>query len=89
MLATLPRVPLMSEEEAQPTVTVRVDTELVRMARIICAHTPGRAGKNLKLVDFLDGLLRGPIQTRYKEVLAKLVEDQAGEAKETRQRKKT
>lgn len=63
---------LMADDEAPSTMTVRVDTELVRKARIICAHTPGRAGKQLKLVDYLDSLLRGPINDRYNEVLAEI-----------------
>lgn len=73
---------LMSEEQEQAgTSTVRIDAELVRMARIICAHSPGRAGKQLKLVDYLDSLVRGPIQKRYREVLAEVAAKDREESK--------
>lgn len=62
----------MSAPEDPATVTVRLDSELVRKARIICAHAPGRGGKHLKLVDFLDQLVREPINQQYEELMRRL-----------------
>ncbi len=76
----------MSDEPG--TVTARVDGELIRMARIICAHTPGRNDKQLKLVDFLDSLLRAPITERYHAILAEIARKQAEGVKPASERKR-
>jgi hypothetical protein len=41
--------------EGTPTVTVRMDSELVRLARIVCAT------RVIKLVDYLDSIVREQI----------------------------
>lgn len=75
-MQTLPvPVSLMSEEQVG-TVTVRIDAELVRMARIICAHTQSRPGKNLKLVDYLDTLVRQPITSEYRRIMEEIAGSQ-------------
>jgi hypothetical protein len=71
----LPGQPMVDESQTPDppsTVTVRMDYELVRKARIICAHTPGRAGNQLKLVDYLDSLVRGLIEKDYDELMTRL-----------------
>ncbi len=75
----LPLDLLMSTEDLPSTTTVRMDVELVRKARIICAHSPGRAGKQLKLVDLLDSLVRSGIESRYRAVLADAAAEGQGE----------
>ncbi len=61
------------------TQTVRVDTDLLRKAKLICARRPGRAGRTLKLTDYLDSLLRTAIERDYEEALRKIREGDAGE----------
>lgn len=61
--------------------TVRIDAELLRMARIICAHTPGRGGRTLKLGDYIESLVRKPITERYEQVMAGIVAQQTAQQK--------
>lgn len=75
--------------EQPSTVTVRMDADLVRMARVICAHTPGRGGKQLKLVDYLDSLLRGPITERHAEIMAQIAQEHAQGKKSSGPRRNT
>jgi hypothetical protein len=64
-----------------PTVTVRMDSELVRLARIVCA------GRTMKLVDYLDAMVREKIVADYEAFMA---EKQGETAKErpTQKRKR-
>jgi hypothetical protein len=48
------------ETDGASTVTVRMDSELVRLARIVCA------GREIKLVDYLDALTREKILADYE-----------------------
>ncbi len=57
-----------------PTVTMRVARELAEMARVVCAHRRGPGGRPLRVVDYIDSLLR-PLVTRDHEAeLAKVAE---------------
>jgi hypothetical protein len=51
--------------------TVRVDAELMEMARFICFHRKV-GGKRLKLTQFVDGILRGPILKQFAELQEQL-----------------
>lgn len=50
--------------EGHPTVTVRMDSELVRLARIVCA------GRTVKFVDYLDEIARERIIADYEAFMA-------------------
>lgn len=63
---------LMSDEAEVSTSTVRIDTELVRKARIVCAHSPGRGSKQLKLVDYLDSIVRKKIEGDFARIIAEI-----------------
>lgn len=76
--------PLMADKEQPPTVTGRVATELMEMARIVCAHTKDSSGKRLKLTDYLDSILRPAITKDHEEVMARIAHEQR-----TRTKRKT
>lgn len=77
----------MSDEEKVPsTATVRIDSELVRMARIVCAHRDGRNGNRLKLVDYLDQLVRGLITKDYQDLLESIASEQDQKVEPPRKR---
>ena len=86
-MSTLLSGPSVMSETQQPaedpvgTGTIRLDAELIRMARIICAHSPGRGARQMKLVDYLDTLLRGSITADYNRIMASIAEGQKKEKK--------
>ena len=73
MIATLffETIP-MAEEQGPSTLTVRMDAELVRLARIICAHAPGRSGNAKKLVDYIDEIVRQRILDDYASLVSRI-----------------
>ncbi len=58
--------------EPLPTGTARIDGELLNKARIITAHRTGAGGRPAKLTDYLDAILRGPIEKDYAALMASL-----------------
>ncbi len=52
------------ESEGTPTVTVRMDSDLVRMARVVCA------GRTEKLIDYLDAIARERITADYQAFMS-------------------
>ncbi len=68
---------VMADEDQPSTRTARVDTELLRLARIVCAHTPGRNGKQLKLTDYLDSILRPHITKDYQATMKRVAKEAA------------
>lgn len=72
----LPMAERAEGDGQQPsTVTVRMDAELVRKARIVCAHNPGRQGKHLKLVDYIDSLVRAAIDRDHDQVMDRVARE--------------
>jgi hypothetical protein len=65
----------MPTPERSPTETARIASELMDMARVVCAHTRDSRGRQLKLTDYLDKLLRGPITREHTAVLKKIKDD--------------
>lgn len=68
---------IMAAEEPPPTVTARVATELMNMARIVCAHTKGAHGRPIKLTDYLDSILRGKITRDYEHIMQRIAQEQS------------
>jgi hypothetical protein len=62
------------QSEPPSTATARIAVELLEKARVICAHTKGRGGKQLKLTDYLDSLLRKKIESDHAAVLKRIRE---------------
>lgn len=60
-----PPAPPLAEPEQPSSETVRIDRELLEMARYICFHRRTAAGKRLKLTQYLHDLLSGPIAADY------------------------
>jgi len=54
------------------TKTVRVRNDLLRMMRTIVANT------DENLVDYMDRLLREPVERDYREVVRRLASEQSG-----------
>ncbi len=78
MAKTPKKPPEEPEEPLPPTSTGRIDTELMRKARIICAHSKGRGGRNLKLSDYLDRLVRAQIEQDYERVMDEILKREQG-----------
>jgi hypothetical protein len=62
----------MAEEERPMTATARVHTDLLEMARIVCAHTKDGQGRHLKLTEYLDSVLRERITRDHAAVLKRI-----------------
>ncbi len=77
MSTLLAGAPLMSDVEANDldTVTVRIRRDLARMLKTICANTT-RGTKTLKVVDYLEELLRDRVEQDHAAVLARLAESE-------------
>jgi hypothetical protein len=69
------------EEEHLDTVTMRIRADLARMIRIMCAGTPGLAGKKQSVVEYLDEKLREPVVADYEEFRRKLHEEDTSKSK--------
>lgn len=67
---------MADEDQKSPTRTARVAVELLEMARIVCAHTKGRGGNPLHLVDYLDSILRPVITRDHAAVIERIVKEQ-------------
>lgn len=65
---------LMAETEQPPAVpphgTVRIDGELLEMARVVCFHTRTTAGARMKLAAYIDAIVRSRITEDYARVMA-------------------
>lgn len=81
-------------DDQPSTVTVRLDSDLVRKARFVCARRKGRGGSSLKLVDYLDSLVRSLIENDYNAEVDGTVQEAASrpqaqpKAEESSRRKK-
>lgn len=76
-IALSPVMPMAEQPpDSPPTVTVRMDADLVQLARIVCALTPGRGNKQTKLVDYLDSIVRGRITADHAAVMARVAREQ-------------
>lgn len=71
---------LMADTE-QPAVpphgTVRIDGELLEMARVVCFHTRAPLGARMKLAAYIDAIVRG----RITEDFARVTAEQTGKKK--------
>ena len=59
------------------TGTVRLDEELIRKARVVCALSEEMSGKPRKLVAFLDELVRASIEEQYQALMSRMHGPQA------------
>ncbi len=64
--------PMSEEHEHSPTETTRVFTDILDMARTLCANTRLPNGKRLKLTDYLDSILRERVSRDYDEMLKRM-----------------
>lgn len=70
----------MAKERNAATATVKVDPELLRMAQQVVAFAPLDAGgKPLKLSEYLDSLLRMPIERDHAKLLKRLSKEKTVE----------
>lgn len=80
-MSAMPSPRVAMPDESPSTTTVRIDVELLRQMQLICARTPGRNGKQLKVVDYLDSLVRKAVNARHEEVLEEIAAEQAAKKK--------
>lgn len=78
----LPPVPIVAEEPRTPTSTVRIANELLEYAHIVCAHTKGRGGKPLRIVDYLDAILRPRITRDHAEIMERIANEHGGQRRQ-------
>jgi len=70
----------MAKDRKPASATVKIDPELLRKAQQIVAFMPpGEGGKVPKLTDFLDAILRGPIEREHAKLLKRLSRDRGEE----------
>ena len=77
-------VPIVAEEPRTPTSTVRIANELLELAHQVCAHTKGRGGKPLRLVDYLDTILRPRITKDHAEIMERIANEHGGQRRHGR-----
>ena len=65
-------LPMAESQNDLDTKTVRVRNDLLRMMRTIVANT------DENLVDYMDRLLREPVERDYREVVRRLASEQSG-----------
>jgi hypothetical protein len=65
-----PPDPEPAPDDSTPSQTVRLDGDLVEMARYVCFHRR-QGGRRLKLTQYLDTLLRDAITKDYQEERAR------------------
>ncbi len=57
---------VMAGEDAPSTGTVRIDSDIIKMMRVVCAH------RDEKAVEYLSTILRGVVTADYKAVVAEM-----------------
>jgi hypothetical protein len=67
----------MAEKRGAAKATIKIDPELVRKARQVCAH------EDVKIQDYIDTLLRGPIERDLDRVLDRVAGQQRKKKKGT------
>lgn len=66
----------MSKERNPATATVKIDPELLRKANQIVAFLPlDEDGRQTKLADYLDQILRQPIERDHTKLLKRLAKE--------------
>lgn len=55
-----------------PSETVRIEGDLMEQIRFICFHSKDARGKRIKIAQYLDNLIRGPVGREYAEIRARV-----------------
>lgn len=78
------RIAFMADEAEQEikTESIRVASDLVEMARFVTTRRKTPSGKRLKMVAYLDSILRGPITADYDAEEEKVSQERQAKTKQ-------